>query len=74
MVSLCEPVTFALATFLTWVHTGAALATEPSASTELLQSTVLPALLQLDNTLHQLDIRGDSTGWFQSGLDRKSVV
>lgn len=28
----------------------------------------VPQVLVLDPTLHQLDIRGDSTGWFQSGF------
>jgi hypothetical protein len=25
-------------------------------------------ILTIDDTLHQLDIRGDGTGWFQSGF------
>ena len=31
-------------------------------------STTVAEILTLDSTLHQLDIRGDSTGWFQSGF------
>lgn len=30
--------------------------------------TTVPELLTIEPTLHQLDIRGDSTGWFSSGF------
>lgn len=46
----------------------AALAINSTATTEHLQQVTLPTLLTLDQTLHQLDIRGDSTGFFQSGF------
>lgn len=34
----------------------------------LVTSSTIPELLKVEDSLHQLDIRGDSTGWFQSGF------
>ncbi|KAK4696583.1 hypothetical protein P7C70_g8353, partial [Phenoliferia sp. Uapishka_3] len=39
-----------------------------SACAALALETVMTELITIDDTLHQLDIRGDSTGWFQSGF------
>lgn len=33
-----------------------------------IQSKTVQEILIVEPTLHQLDIRGDSTGWFQSGF------
>jgi hypothetical protein len=34
----------------------------------LVTESEVTAILTIDETLHQLDIRGDGTGWFQSGF------
>lgn len=34
----------------------------------LVTDTEVKEILTIDDTLHQLDIRGDGTGWFQSGF------
>lgn len=39
-----------------------------SACAALALDTTMSEFITIDDTLHQLDIRGDSTGWFQSGF------
>ncbi|KAM0754798.1 hypothetical protein T439DRAFT_321844 [Meredithblackwellia eburnea MCA 4105] len=39
-----------------------------SACAALALDKTMPEIITLDDTLHQLDIRGDGTGWFQSGF------
>lgn len=39
-----------------------------SACAALALDTTMAEFITIDDTLHQLDIRGDGTGWFQSGF------